>query len=142
MAGSLLFPPTGRLERDQPHGRLGQDRAFFVLVHFLPRLDLALAAPATEADVVVEFADADAGVFGAHGFFSHRDNTVGANAFAKKCSGKKGCVGLMGLLRMNSLAQDLNSSHIVATATHCLPRIFVVRRLIFQFRLFIALIEQ
>ena len=60
----FAFPPAGGTQPDQPQRRLGQDRALVDLVEFLPGLDLALAAAAADADVVGEFADADAGVFG------------------------------------------------------------------------------
>lgn len=65
MNGDLLaFPPTGGAKFDQPQRRFGQHRALVGLVEFLPGPDLALAAAAAEADVIGEFADADAGVFG------------------------------------------------------------------------------
>ena len=53
------FPPTGGAEFDQAQRRFGEDGAFVGLVELLPGLDLALAATATEVDVVGEFAEAD-----------------------------------------------------------------------------------
>ncbi len=65
MGARLFFPPTGGAEFDQAHGRLCEHSAFVGLVELLPGLDLALAASAPDADVLLgEFADADAGVFG------------------------------------------------------------------------------
>ncbi|MNL64265.1 hypothetical protein D3C87_1884650 [compost metagenome] len=60
----FVFPPTGGAQLDQPQRRFSQHRALVDLVEFLPGLDLALAAAAADADVVGEFAEADAGVFG------------------------------------------------------------------------------
>jgi len=58
------FPPTGGAEFDQAQRSFSEDCALVGLVELLPGLDLALAAATAEADVVGEFADADAGVFG------------------------------------------------------------------------------
>ena len=60
----LLFPPTGGVQGQQSQGRLGQHCTLFVFAEFLPGLDFTLGAPATDADVIGKFADADAGVFG------------------------------------------------------------------------------
>jgi hypothetical protein len=58
------FPPTGGAEFDQAQRGFGEDRAFVILVEFPPGPDLALAATTAEANVVGEFAEADAGIFG------------------------------------------------------------------------------
>jgi hypothetical protein len=64
---SLLFPPTGTLELDQPLRRFGEHGALFVFLHFLPRFDFTFAAATAEAYLFVELAEADAGILGAHG---------------------------------------------------------------------------
>ena len=67
-ADLLLFPPAGGLQSLQTQGGFGQHGAFFILVEFLPAFDFTLATPAADADVIGEFAEADAGVF--HGGIS------------------------------------------------------------------------
>jgi hypothetical protein len=63
-ADLLVFPPTGGAEFDQPERCFSENGVFVELVEFLPGPDFTLAAAAAEADVVGEFAEVDAGVFG------------------------------------------------------------------------------
>ena len=63
-AASFAFTSASGPQGDQAQMGFGENGAFVDFVEFLPGTNLALAAAATDADVIGEFADADAGVFG------------------------------------------------------------------------------
>lgn len=64
MCGLLLFPPTGTFKTLHANGSFFQHIPALVLVHLLPSLDFFLAATTADADIGVEFTEADTGILG------------------------------------------------------------------------------